>query len=388
MQRQKVERILSIAALALLAAAWFLGMSNSQARLAPFLEQVFPDEVRFETEASYLYSAWKDQSPAQLEGYVALGSAHGYGGKLMVAAAVDLSGEIINVVVVKHRETASFFRRVKNKDLIESLSGKMVNDSFELGESVDAVTGATMTSRALTESVRLAARRIADKMPGFEPAPEPPLKLRFGGPEIVLALLFALGFIARAHWFPWTKTARWVSMLSGLVFLGYLFNKPLTLAYINKALLGFWPAWQVQPFFYLLLSGIFLSLIFVGWNPYCRWFCPFGAAQECLSLVGGTKKKMSGKIHRFLLWLPRVLAFSAIILALYHRNPSVSSYEVFGAMFQLIGTDFIFILLGITLAASLFLHRPWCRYLCPLRPVTEYVHTWRQWMREKIKTPS
>jgi uncharacterized protein with FMN-binding domain len=388
MQCQKVERILGIVALALLAAAWFLGMSNSQARAAPFLEQVFPGKIRFKTESPYIYSAWRDQSPSQLEGYVALGSAHGYGGKLMVAAAVDLSGELINVVVVEHRETASFFRQVKNKDLIESLSGKMVDDSFKLGESVDAVTGATMTSRALTESVSRAVRRIADKMPGFEPAPESPLKLQFGAPEIVLLLLFAVGFIARASWFPWTKTARWISMLAGLVFLGYLFNKPLTLAYINKALLGFLPAWQLQPFFYLLLGGIFLSLIFIGWNPYCRWFCPFGAAQEYLAMIGGMKKKMLGKIHRFLLWLPRLLAFSAIVLALYHRNPSVSSYEVFGAMFQLIGTDFIFILLGITLAASLFLHRPWCRYLCPLRPVTEYVQMWRQWMREKIKTPS
>ena len=75
---------------------------------------------------------------------------------------------------------------------------------------------------------------------------------------------------------------------------------------------------------------------------------------------------------------------SAIGIALYLKNPGITSYEVFGAFFRLVGSDFMFILLGVVLILSLFLKRPWCSYLCPLRAVSDYVLLMNNWVREKI----
>jgi polyferredoxin len=164
--------------------------------------------------------------------------------------------------------------------------------------------------------------------------------------------------------------------------LGFIYNKPLTLVLINRMLLGFWPQWQIDLYSYLLLAGILFVYTVDNKNPYCEWFCPFGATQECLAVIGGSKKRLPKSIHDSLRWFQRALSLGAIVIALLYSNPSISSYEVFGAFFHLIGTNFHFVLLGMVLIAALFIRRPWCSYLCPLRPVTDFIRLIRNWIRE------
>jgi hypothetical protein len=255
-----------------------------------------------------------------------------------------------------------------------------------LGLDVDSVTGATTSCRALADSARKAARSVASKNLGLPVIPEVALEIIFGIPEIALIFLFAFGVIGRLNRFKYKKTARWISMLIGLGVLGFLYNKPLTLVFINKMLLGFWPVWQLNLFWYILLFGILFIYTIDNRNPYCEWFCPFGSAQECLGMIGGAKVRIPLKIKSILRWIQRFLALSVIVIALYYRNPSTFSYEIFGAFFRFIGTNFHFILLGIILVAALFLKRPWCSYLCPLRPVTDYIRMARNWIRDIRQT--
>jgi polyferredoxin len=238
--------------------------------------------------------------------------------------------------------------------------------------------------------VRQASRKIAVKNLEFPAIPEFSPRIQFGFPEAILIALFAFGIVGRMRRFKHKKAARWVSMLVGLAVLGFLYNTPLTIVWINKLLLGFWPQWQTHLYWYLLILGILFIFTIDNKNPYCDWFCPFGAAQECLSVVGGAKLRIPNRVHSLLRWLQRALALSAIVIALVFRNPGISSYEVFGVFFRLIGSNFLFVLLGIVLVASLFLRRPWCSYLCPLRPVTDFIRLIRNgirdiWMRVKPK---
>jgi hypothetical protein len=317
-----------------------------------------------------------------LIGYVAVGTANGYGGELNVAVAVSLDGNVMGLSIVEHKETAAFFQRVLRSQLSESLKDKSYSDSFILGQDVDSVTGATYSSRALADSVRRAARRVATRNFDLPSIPEPSPQVVFGFPETVLIFLFAVGIVGRSRRLKHRKILRWVSMLAGMGVLGFVYNRPLTLVFINKMLLGFWPEWQLNLYWYILLAGIVLIIAAGEQSPYCEWFCPFGSAQECLGVIGGAKRKIPERYHVFLRWFQRILALFAIVLALLFRNPSVSSYEVFGAFFHLIGSSFNFALLGVVLIAALFLKRPWCSYLCPLRPVTDFIRLVRNWIQE------
>ena len=74
-------------------------------------------------------------------------------------------------------------------------------------------------------------------------------------------------------------------------------------------------------------------------NAYCAWFCPFGAAQECMAAIGGATLSVPHRHRRRLAWIHRGLAWLALMLAFLFRNPGLSSYEVFGAAFAFTGSS-------------------------------------------------
>jgi polyferredoxin len=88
-----------------------------------------------------------------------------------------------------------------------------------------------------------------------------------------------------------------------------------------------------------------------------------------LGQIGGAKKGQL-KWSKYLLWSQRVLAISAVCMALLFRNPGFSSFEIFGTFFNLNGSNYQFALLALILLLSLFVYRPWCNYLCPLHKNT------------------
>ncbi len=381
MNRQKTERLLAVLALFLIAGAWVLGSFRAQSDLMPVIEQAMPAADHFERESSDIFAAWGDTAEETLLGYVVLGSGSGYGGPLEMAVAVSPAGEILNAVVVGSKETPAWMDRIEGSGLVASLLGKSYADPFVLGEDVDGVTGATYTSRAIAEAVlqgsRTAARRF--NLPVAEASPP---RIQFGLPEIVLLALFAVGYVGHQRVFKYKKQARWGSMLVGLLVLGFIYNSPLTLAYFIKLLLGYWPEWQTNLYWYFLIGGLLFVFTVDNKNPYCEWFCPFGAAQECLGAIGGAKVRIPRRHKTWLQWAQRLLALAAVLLGVFFRSPGLGSYELFGTLFGFVGSALQFAALAIVLFASLFIRRPWCTYLCPLHSVVEFIRVIREWVKE------
>ena len=81
MTSKRLERFLALAAVGLAAAAWFVGLSRSEADLEPFLQSVFPQAGYIEQTQGGVFAAWDSQDKGNLLGYVSTGSASGYGGE-------------------------------------------------------------------------------------------------------------------------------------------------------------------------------------------------------------------------------------------------------------------------------------------------------------------
>ena len=378
---RRIDRVLALIALALMVWVWVLGGLRSEENLMPFIEQTQPQAIRFEhVEGETFTGLGSDET--EIVCYVTTGTANGYGGQLKVAVAISPQGKVQGITIVDHKETQSYIKRVINKGFLGILGGKSYEDPFVLNDDIAAVSGATYTCQALTMSVRNAVRQMAqNQLELILPAEYIP-KIKFGVPEVVLLGLYVISFLGLYHHFPYKKAARWASMLLGLLVLGFWYNSPLTLAFVNKLLLGYWPEWQNHLYWYLLTGGILLVLIVDNKNHYCYWFCPFGAAQECLGVIGGAKVYELGRWRILGRWTPRLLALTAILMALFYRNPGMSSYEVFGTLFSFVGSSYQFILLGLVMTVSLFVKRPWCSYLCPMRPVVDYIKLMRSWLVE------
>ena len=167
-----------------------------------------------------------------------------------------------------------------------------------------------------------------------------------------------------------------------MIVLGFIYTAPLTITMIISLLSGYWPDWHNNLYWYLLLGGILFVTTVDAKNPYCYWFCPFGAVQECLAKVSGARPYRPSSLARGLQWVQRGLALTAIGLGLALRRPGVASFEPFATLFDLRGNAEQWSFLALILIASLAVYRPFCNYLCPLDPVVEFIAAGRRWLKE------
>lgn len=377
------DRLIGAFAVLTLVIAFFGGIWRGEAEDTPHLPIALPHAQRFVALSPGDYAGYTRESTGDvLVGYVAVGEASGYGGPMKVAVGVDPQGKILGVDVVVSREDSGYLAEVLRSRLPGSLLGKAPGDSFRLGSDLDAVTGATFTARAIAEASRQAARRVATKELNQTFPEDQPKGIEFGIPEITLLLLYAVGFVGHQSKFRLVKKARWVTLLVGLIVLGFVYNRLLTLAQIDAFLLGFWPNWQQNLYWYMLIGGILFVFTVDNKNPYCDWFCPFGAAQECVGLVGRARQWTPRRGRRALIWLQRGIAWGAIMIALLYRNPGLSSYEIYNSLFRFVTNNWQFEALVIFLLLSLVIKRPWCNFACPVRPVTDFIRMLREWFAE------
>ena len=95
-----------------------------------------------------------------------------------------------------------------------------------MDQDIDGVSGATYTTRAIIESVREETWHVASKYLGFQIPVAEKLEIQFGIPEVTLIALYAVGFVGHQKKFKNKKQIRWVSMIAGMVILGFITTGP------------------------------------------------------------------------------------------------------------------------------------------------------------------
>jgi hypothetical protein len=354
----------------ILVLAWVAGARRIQADLEPRLLAAVPGADILKPVGDGDFAAYESD---RLLGYVRVGVASGYGGPMSVAVGIDTTGAITGLSVVDHKETAAYFRKVMGENVPARLVGRSLHDPLQAGVDIDAVTGATQSSQAFVHSVRKGARALGARQLNQTVPAEAPLPFRFGWPEIILLALLALSYAGSYTRIRAKKQLRWSTRILGLVFIGFVYCVPLTLTHVNSLLMGYLPDWRNQLYWYLLIIGVLLPVLLTGQRPYCNYVCPFGAVQECLGVVGGKPRRVPRSVQKWLRWSHGILVLGAIAVGLYARNPGLTSYEVFGSLFDLTGMTYQFIVLGVVMIVALFVARPWCRFLCPIQGVERYI---------------
>ena len=379
------RRWLALMTLLPIIAAWLYGYFTNGTDVLPFVTSVLPGADQIDRQGGLFVG--HRSSDGALIGYAAVGSAPGYGGPIDVLVGVDPQGEIVGVKVVAQRETPGFYRRLDQENFLNQYQGAQVRQPLQLGQDIDAVSGATLSSSGVATSIRRAVRSIAQDALKT-PLPPEQQPVQFGWPEIILILLYAAGYFGhKLNNSRWKRRIRWSTLIVGMIFVGFVYTAPFTIAQVTALLSGFWPDWHTNLYWYLLIGGILFVTTAQSKNPYCSWFCPFGAYQECLAAITGAKSYRPRNLSSALNWVQRGLALTAILLGLALRRPGAATYEPFATLFDLSGTGLQWILLVLVTLASLIIYRPFCGYLCPLEPVVEYIgegrrgiqELWRKW---------
>lgn len=123
---------------------------------------------------------------------------------------------------------------------------------------------------------------------------------------------------------------------------------------------------------FVLLFGLLTLLIITG-ASFCGWICPFGTVQELISKLGNKLKIKKIKVPKYIDTPLLFLKYGVLIFVVIRTTKTgllmFQNIDPYYALFNIWSdeiTKTALIILGIVLASSFFIERPWCRYACPL----------------------
>ena len=122
---------------------------------------VLPGAEEFQAQEDGAY--YTGSAGGQLVGYVFETEASGYGGKVKVMTGIDAEGAITGVVILSHDETPGLGANAEKPDFLNQFLQQAPKGGLEVikyqtpGEGqIQAMTGATVTSTAVTNAVNQA----------------------------------------------------------------------------------------------------------------------------------------------------------------------------------------------------------------------------------------
>ncbi len=341
----------------LIAAGIYQYIKNGQDTLA-LLQQGEPAVAEFANVAGDYPSYRLLNDRGELLGYGVIATASGYGGKLYVLSVINPLGEITSVTLLEDSETPLYLHKVIDSGLIQKLTATQVDSGFS---EIDMVTGATLTSEAIFNSVRKGAVQIGNDYLGKDIQIE--TGINFGGWDAAAAILIVGSAIASIRNIKGLRP--WL-LVGSVLLLGFYLNYSIAYRNFIDLLIGNVPVFIERPFWYILVPGIFLSTFFLGRNFYCSWLCPFGAVQEGLyKSLNLVKFSPSPKIKAAVRKARWPVLWLAALISILLNNPGIAGYEPFYVFFDSNGTTAQWIILIIVILMSTLQLRFWCNGFCP-----------------------
>lgn len=362
-----IDRILNwliLAALVAVVAVCIFNKENDEAdESLPSIElseihDLFPDAQQLQLlDTSYF--AVKD-AENETVGSVLLSSPYsdgvkGYAGPTPLLIALDKEGKIMQVRILANRETPGFLKSVTNAGFFESWNGLSVDEALQ--KDVDAVSGATYSSRGIQNSLK-ARLAVVSRQSVAETTDNSAL-----WPNLCILLVVVMALVC--FFIPQkTKTLRLITLLLSILILGFWRDAMMSLYLFYGWLtngLSLATEWVLV---LVALLAVMLPL-FTGKAFYCTYLCPMGALQEMVGKACKKKVKMSNKLVTVLLIVRKLYLLVILVLLALGIITNLVFFEPFSVFSVRSLTVFSVVFAVIILAASLFINRAWCRFLCP-----------------------
>lgn len=291
----------------------------------------------------------------------------GYGGPVPLKIHIDKDGRLTAIEAEPNAESPSFFDRAK--ELFSRWQGKTIDEA--MAEDVDAVSGATFSSKAIIRNVQrgLAYAKQHGLADGGKGAQEE-------SAERTVATGWTLGSIVAL-----------IAVLLGAVVPLFTNNRRLHLVQlvVNVVVLGLWTGTFVSYTLFLRLFAGDVSLSAIGTlaapllmlivallyplagrsGHYCAHVCPFGSAQELAGKLSRRKLRITPRMLRVLTALRNLLWGVLMALLLTGTCTAWIDYELFTAFIYSSASVWVIVLAVLFLVLSVWVPRPYCRFVCP-----------------------
>lgn len=106
-------------------------------------------------------------SDLELVGYCVTVTTQGFGGPMQLLVGVDAGGSVTGVILLSHRETGEMGALAGEQEFLGQFIGKSGTVRVERGtNAIEAISGATTTSRSVTEGVNAALAVVTEIQSG------------------------------------------------------------------------------------------------------------------------------------------------------------------------------------------------------------------------------
>lgn len=223
---------------------------------------------------------------------------------------------------------------------------------------VDGITGATYSSNAVIGNVKAGANYVLGNK-----------DTHAAGSEASFGMIVAL-----------------VVILAGATVPLFVHGSPryrLVQQLLNVAVLGFWAGVFVDyammlnffahGFSYSLAGVVTVVLLIVGLlypvfnrpGHYCAWICPFGSLQEIAGKICRRKIKIPPRVSKGLDTFRSVLWVLLLSFLFIGWGYQWIDYEIFTGFLVRSASWAVIIVGALFVILSLFVNRPFCRFVCP-----------------------
>ena len=172
---------------------------------------------------------------------------------------------------------------------------------------------------------------------------------------------------------------RWAFLFFTVFFIGFYAQGQLSVVNIYTLFLALWDGFSLNvflldPVIFILWIYTFATLFIWGRGLFCGWLCPFGALQEMASWLGrkfGLRQiKIPERLHRQLILLKYPILLALVGTAFYSLTlaEQLAEVEPFKTSITLYFVRYWpFVVYAVALLVlGMFVHKFYCRYLCPL----------------------
>ncbi len=242
-------------------------------------------------------------------------------------------------------------------------------------EGVEGVSGATMTSQTVADTLVAAAKGHVTKDGEFDsPPPSRSATTRWMPADVAtIAMLVVAGWFSRLRWFR-HRGLRRLWLLAVVVIIGLWAGNLISLALISG-----WSAegiaWRLAPGLAAIAAVAMLLPPLTKANPYCNHLCPHGAVQQLVKPLRSSRRRvaMSPSMTRWLARIPGITLVIAYLVLLVWPSIDLSSWEPFHAyLFRIAGWGSIALAL-LSLVVATMVPMAYCRWGCPTGRMIDYV---------------
>jgi hypothetical protein len=297
----------------------------------------------------------------------------GYAGTTDALVVLDRDWKILGLKIHSSEETESYIEDITlDRRFLKKWNGLTWDAAAALdlkAAGIEGVSGSTMTSMAIAQSVKarlqLSRDQLAERVP-----------LRFAWRDyalfVVVAAAGVMAFGPPTVRHRWKRPYQWALIVYVGLIAGDLLAQKLLVGWTRSGI-----PWTTAPGLVLLAAAALLVPLATGKPLYCHHICPHGAAQELLSHYRPARFQitLSASVIRGLEYLPFALVFFTLAVALLALPFDLAGLEPFAAYVIRSAGVATLTVAAVGLIASFFVPQAYCRFGCPTGALLNFVRT-------------